>query len=371
MKSRMRATAPIRTGMSSRHYVNQLRAKERGSDKQQRNKCWFCKDSQHWTDQCHRFRALEVDERIKAAKENHACFSCLKVAGCNHNMDTYLKSRQCTQQENGIQCMQQHHPLIHRSISIKIGVAMTTEKEAVLPILTANIGGANSVFKRGNVLLDTGAQVSLILQFTATSLGLKGTDTAVTITKVGGESETIRTKMYKVQLSAVEGHKRFVVKAIGIPSITEECTVLKTVDLPAKFGLPKQTRFYTGKGSIDLLIGIDHPKMHTGETRQFNHLLARQSPIRWVVFGGKSESDALVANILHVRYATPVDLTEFWAMESMGVQVKPCVCDEDGLTQLEREETKIIEESCVKVNHGYGIMCNDSISMEKEPMFIA
>ena len=83
MKSRMRATAPIRTGMSSRRYVNQLRAKERGSDKQQRNKCWFCKDSQHWTDQCHRFRALEVDERIKAAKENHTCFSCLKVAGRN------------------------------------------------------------------------------------------------------------------------------------------------------------------------------------------------------------------------------------------------------------------------------------------------
>ena len=349
MKSRMRATAPIRTGMSSRRYVNQLRAKERGSDKQQRNKCWFCKDSQHWTDQCQRFRALEVDERIKAAKENHTCFSCLKVAGRNHNMDTCLKSRQCTQQENGIQCMQKHHPLLHRSNSIKIGVAMTTEKEAVLPILTANIGGANSVFKRGNVLLDTGAQVSLILQSTATSLGLKGTDTAVTITKVGGESETIRTKIYKVQLSAVEGHKRFVVKAIGIPSITEECTVLKTVDLPAKFGLPKHTRFYRGKGNIDLLIGIDHPKMHTGETRQFNHLLARQSPSGWVVFGGKSESDALVANILHVRYATPVDLTEFWAMESMGVQVKPCVCDEDGLTQVEREETKVIEESCVKV----------------------
>ena len=264
-------------------------------------------------------------------------------------MDNCLKSRQCTQQENGVQCMQKHHPLLHRSNSIKIGVATTAEKETVLPVLTANFGGENNVFKRGIVLLDTGAQVSLILQSTAKALGLKGKDTTVTITKVGGENETLRTKVYKVQLSAVDNRKRFIIKAIGMPNITEECAVLKTMDLPAKFRLAVHTHFYRGKGNIDLLIGIDHPKMHTGETRQFNHLLARQSPIGWVVFGGRSEGDALVANILHVRYATPVDLTKFWAMESMGVQVKPCVCDEDRLTQVEREEARIIEESCAKV----------------------
>ena len=45
-----------------------------------------------------------------------------------------------------------------------------------------------------------------------------------------------------------------------------------------------------------------------------------------------------------MKYATIVDLIEFWAMESMGVQVKSCVCDEDRSTQVEREEAKIIEE---------------------------
>ena len=172
MKSRMRASAPIRAGMPSKH-VNQLRAEERGSDKLRRNKCWFCKDSQHWTDQCYKCKELGIDERIKAAKENHTCYICLKIASRNHKMDNCLKSRQCTQQENGVQCMQKHHPLLHRSNSIKSGVATTAEKETVLP---ANIGGENNVFKRGNVLLDTGAQVSLILQSTAKALGLKGKD---------------------------------------------------------------------------------------------------------------------------------------------------------------------------------------------------
>ena len=125
-------------------------------------------------------------------------------------MDNILSKKIC----------KKYHPLFYESNSIQIEVA-TTKEDAALPILTANIGGENSVFQRGNSLLDTGAEVSRILQSTATSLGLKGKDTTVTITKVGGESETIRTKIYKVQLSAVEGHKRFIVKAIGIPSITE------------------------------------------------------------------------------------------------------------------------------------------------------
>ena len=33
----------------------------------------------------------------------------------------------------------------------------------------------------------------------------------------------------------------------------------------------------------------------------------------------------------------------------MGVAVKPCLCTEDKLSQVEREEAKIIESSCQKV----------------------
>ena len=351
MKSRMRAAAPIRSGVPNKRYVNHIAAEEVGSEKMQRNKCWICKDSMHWIDQCYKFKALGVDERIRAAKENHACFSCLKRAGRIHKVDNCLKGRQCSKQENGIQCVYKHHPLLQKNNSIKIGVAtISSKKEAVLPVLLANIGGENSVFNCGNVLQDSGAQVSLILQSTAQTLGLKGKDTTVAITKVGGENEIMRTKVYKVELKAVDGHKSFTVKEIGIPSIADENTTLKIKDLPARFGLPLHTRFYKGKGSIDMLIGIDHPKMHTGKTRQYNQLLARHSPLGWVVFGGKSERESLVANILHIKYATPVDMTDFWAMESMGVRIKPCVCDADKLTLVEREETKVIEESCVKVD---------------------
>ena len=67
-------------------------------------------------------------------------------------------------------------------------------KEAILPVLFVNIGSANGLFKCGNMLLDSGAQVSLIRRERADTLGLKSKDVSVTVTKVGGDEETMNTK---------------------------------------------------------------------------------------------------------------------------------------------------------------------------------
>ena len=78
-------------------------------------------------------------------------------------MDNCKRKQQCAKMENGTRCPQQHHQLLHKSNSVKIGVATTiSPNEAILPVLSANIGSVNGLFKCGNVLLDSGAQVSLI-----------------------------------------------------------------------------------------------------------------------------------------------------------------------------------------------------------------
>ena len=51
-------------------------------------------------------------------------------------------------------------------------------------------------------------------------------------------------------------------------------------------------------------------------------------------------------NILFVSLAKPVDLTEFWKTESMGVAVNPCNCTASELTMQDRNELKLIEDSC-------------------------
>lgn len=218
--------------------------------------------------------------------------------------------------------------------------------EAVPPVLSANIGNANGLFKRGNVLLDSGSQISLIKQETAETLGLKGKDASVTITKVGGEEETLKTKEYTIQLTSIDDNKR--------STISDEIPPVKTSHLPELLGL-SDAKFHRRKGHVDLLIGIDHAHMHTGDTRQVEHLLMRNSPLGWVVFEGNPTATSDVTHILHMRFATPVDLSDFWTTESKGVMLKACVCDEDKLSQMEREERRMTEDFCVKIGNQWMI----------------
>ena len=161
---------------------------------------------------------MSVDERIKTAKENHVCFGCLKRAGREYRLENYSRKQRCANTKRGEQCQHFHHPLLHKSHVIRAGIAAFTEGQGVLlPVISANLCGQNGVFKRGNILLDTGAQICLNRNDTAEVLGLKGRDTSVTITKVGGGEETIKTKEYRVPVNALDDTRKYSVKAIGIP----------------------------------------------------------------------------------------------------------------------------------------------------------
>ena len=75
------------------------------------------------------------------------------------------------------------------------------------------------------------------------------------------------------------------------------------------------------------------------------------------MFGGSSERIQSASRILFVKYATLVDLSDFWKTETMGVEVKPCVCEADKLSQVEREEAKAISQLCQKMGNQWMIPC--------------
>ena len=147
----MRATAPLRSASHQRS-ISHVRVDE--SSRKIRHKCWYCKNSSHWPDQCHKF----------AAKENHVCFSCLKPAGQEHRSDNCSRHQKCTRTENGKECTYFHHTLLlHRSTTVKVSVtSLASQREALLPVLRVNIYGQSGFQKQGNVLLDSGAHVSLV-----------------------------------------------------------------------------------------------------------------------------------------------------------------------------------------------------------------
>ena len=169
------------------------------------------------------------------------------------------------------------------------------------------------------------------------------------ITKVGGQEEELRTKVYRVPISAIDNPRKHSVKAIGIPHISEEIVSVNTAGITEHLGLTNE-KIRRGKGPVDLLIGIDHAHLHTGQTKQVDHLVARKSPLGWALFGSTPGGTTCDENrVFSVNYATPVDLSDFWTTESMGNEVMPCVCEADKLTQVEREEKIMIENSAKKV----------------------
>ena len=213
--------------------------------------------------------------------------------------------------------------MLHKPKSENIGVAaLSDQNDSMLPVIAANICGSNGVQKSGNVLFDSGAQISLIRKETAENLGLIGKDITVNIVKVGGEEEEIRTKIYEVSVTGIDDKKKYIIKAIGISCISEEVKSVRSSPLAELFNLPKR-ELRRGRGHVDLLIGIDHAHMHTGPMKQVEHLVARKSPLGWVIFGNSTtrELDNVTTTVLHVKNINPVDLSDFWVLKSILVFV--------------------------------------------------
>ena len=150
MKSRMRATAPLcnssvhSTKPRSQSVSPVTKAVQLSKKLKSSFKCWICQVSDHWVDQCPKLTMMSPGERLTMMKDGHACFSCLKKAGRNHNMATCSKRRQCTEFINGIQCKSLHHPLLHAAprnpmtvstTTNSVGVATIHCRETLLPVI--------------------------------------------------------------------------------------------------------------------------------------------------------------------------------------------------------------------------------------------
>ena len=85
-----------------------------------------------------------------------------------------------------------------------------------------------------------------------------------------------------------------------------------------------------------------------------------------MVFGGPSGETLVNGRVCHVILATPLDVSDFWKTEAMRVEVKPCICEADKLTQAEREEAEIISKSCEKLGKQWMV----PYPWKKDPMLL-
>ena len=79
------------------------------ANQSQRQTCWIHRETgEHPIWRCRQFQSIPVTERIKLARENNACFSCLETG---HMIDQCTRRFRCT--ENG--CKQKHNRLLHQN----------------------------------------------------------------------------------------------------------------------------------------------------------------------------------------------------------------------------------------------------------------
>lgn len=176
---------------------------------------------------------------------------------------TVLIDAKCNEMFNGSQCKFFYHSLIHTAGTPNPATALVISSvvnngEAMLPIVLVEILGSDRASKQGNVFLHFGAQNSLIRLSVAEELRLKGKD----VTKPMQRSEEKR--IFCVRVRPLENVASYSVTAVGIPYISSNISEIKGSEVAKFLGLGKE-KIRRSNSPVDILIGIDYPRLHTGE----------------------------------------------------------------------------------------------------------
>ena len=214
----------------------------------------------------------------KPLRRSVSKISCLKRSK-GHTSFNRTRRKECEKKgPNGTACKRHHHELLHEAESSDVAhvAFIQGSSKAILPVITSAMQGKQGQLVEANVFYDSGAQVSMIRSAYADQLGLDNKPIKKMITKVGVVEEELDTKLYKVPLYAHSGRMIQTIQAVGIPQISEEPSrvdmshISRVLDIPAD-------KLYRKAGPIDLLIGINYPRFHVGETRVRDDLVARRS----------------------------------------------------------------------------------------------
>ena len=109
-------------------------------------------------------------------------------------------------------------------------------------------------------------------------MNLKAKHVTVIIGKVGGEEEQLKTKLFRIRVRSLERNSVYTVMAVRIPCISENISEIKLRDVAKRLGLSK-AKLHHGSSPVDILVGIDHSVLHTGETKEVQNLVVRNSPL--------------------------------------------------------------------------------------------
>ena len=322
------------------------------SDRKPKTSCWLCNVTSHTVDKCEEFLSKDIMERCQLVKDNNACCSYLKV---NHSSIFFYNRRKCT--ENG--CEMSHHILLHEPH--EAGQAHHAKNESggcLLQLMNVDINNG----EKATLLWDGGATISLITFRKALELGLKGKEVDLSVTKIGGTKQMIKSYKYEVGIKAKDG--KFVDFILyGIDKIS---TPLRNVNLDEVIKLfpdAKNNELQRPVGEIDILIGFEYAGFHPTRKQSNGHLLLLENMFGNCLGGSHpllSEKTRKIIQHAVVNHVKIAAIEDFFDIERLGVECTPkcgnCRCGECPIggkeyTIKEERELKLIEEGLRRMHN--------------------
>lgn len=186
-----------------------LHSNELQRDQRQPARCIQCSQS-HTLTECQAFKSYSVNDRWALVKRHQLCFGCL-VSG--HSLSTCQRKASC-----GIDgCQRKHHRLLHSSTGSPVNqvehvfncrLESQTTLFKVLPVTLFGPRGKIEVY----AMFDEGSSISLLNDSVATSLGLQGQTSLLSLQWYGKNKSTEKSRRVTVDLQGQGTNRTFAIK---------------------------------------------------------------------------------------------------------------------------------------------------------------
>ncbi|XP_062704253.1 uncharacterized protein LOC109622039 [Aedes albopictus] len=310
-------------------------------------KCAKC-SSEHATFVCEEFKKMNLKERRGFAQEANLCFNCLRAS---HSAKSCLSKSVCRTQG----CGQRHHTLLCPNVSkendapadntvksetpnssakeeqivTSLTVAVDTKPSIpVFPTAVVQVRKDDGTFGRVRVLIDSGAQASMVTEDCVRKLGLVRRNGKVVVTGIGQQAAGTTRGVVTLHLAS-----RFNENVV----ITTSAYVLGklTSTLPSqRFNIGNMKLLENVKemadptfnkpGPIDVILGADVflALLEGGQVKdESGQTVAQSTVFGWIAAGRYDEAEVMQGNHAIVSLHTEMDLNrtlqQFWEYEEI------------------------------------------------------
>ncbi|CAB3989230.1 RNA-directed DNA polymerase from transposon BS [Paramuricea clavata] len=297
-------------------------------------RCLVHSSSMHNTADCRVYQEMAPEGKVQLLKEKRACWSCLKIG---HRSIDCRQRKKC----NSDDCSKYHHDADGK----ESGTCLLQVMKIKSAVNAAPL----------NVLWDGGATISLITFAKACELSLDGEEIRLSVVKVGGVKEEMRSSVYKLPLIDESGETvKF--RVYGIDRISSPMEGINLNGVMHLFQNINKQEIQRTNGEIDVLIGYEYAGYHPEREQSSGHLLLLKNRFGRCLGGSHtSMAENTLKLIQHatVHHVVRINIENFFDTESLGVECSPrcgscrcgrCPIDGKSFTLKEERELNLIEE---------------------------